>query len=181
MALESNMSDDELVKRLQLDNEVAFTEIYNRYWKLLFYTAHNVAQNEECAQDVVQNVFLSLWHRRFTVEIRSLKAYLQQATRYAVLKCMMDMQGQASFHDRLTNITTEIIEDDPLIFKEKQELLKELLEALPDKCSTTYFLSREEGLTYKQIASRLEISEKTVEKRMTMSLKFLRAGLKTHL
>ena len=172
------MGDDELVELLKLNDEAAFTEVYNRHWKLLFYTAYKVTQNEELAQDVVQNVFLSLWHRRQAVEIVCLKAYLQQATRYAVLKTIKDLQGAATFHERLKLITSEIIQDDPLVFKEKQELLKDLLASLPENCSTTYLLSREEGLTYKQIASRLEISEKTVEKRMTLSLKHFRTGLK---
>lgn len=178
MAVQSNMSDEALVELLRLNDETAFTEIYNRHWKLLFHTAFKVIQDEESAQDVVQNVFLSLWHRRHAAEILCLKAYLQQATRYAVLKSLKDMRGEAIFHERLKIITTEIIQDDPLVFKEKQELLKELLASLPGKCSTTYLLSREEGLTYKQIASQLEISEKTVEKRMTLSLKHFRTGLK---
>ncbi len=178
MAVQANMSDDALVEQLKLNDEAAFTEIYNRHWKLLFYTAHNVTQDEESAQDVIQNVFLSLWHRRHAVEIICLKAYLQQATRFAVLKIIKEMKGEATFHERLKIITTEIIQDDPLVFKEKQELLKELLASLPENCSATYLLSREEGLTYKQIASRLEISEKTVEKRMSLSLKHFRTGLK---
>src|SRR5690606_12654997 len=101
----------------------------------------------------------------------------QQATRFSILKVIRNQQTDAKFYERLKNITSEIIADDPLLFKEQQELLKELLASMPDNCSETFRLSREEGLTYAQIASQLNISEKTVEKRMTRSLKYLRRGL----
>jgi RNA polymerase sigma-70 factor (ECF subfamily) len=178
MARPENFSDDDLVKLLRFDDEAAFTEIYNRHWRKLFYTAYNITRIESSAQDIVQDIFLSLWNRRHEVEIVCLNAYLHQAARYAVLKLVRDMRCEATFHERLQTITTEIIQDDPLIFKEKQELLNQLIGSLPEKCSTAYSMSREEGLTYKQIAVRLEISQKTVEKRISTSLKHLRTGLK---
>lgn len=177
MTLYKNIDDEELVRQLKFDDKNAFTEIYNRYWKLLFSTAQRITDNTDSAQDTVQNIFLSLWQRRHEVDIISLKAYLQQATRYAVLQAIREKQSDDRFYERLRILTSEIINDDPVIFKEQQELLKELLESMPENCTRTYLLSREEGLTYKQIAARLEISEKTVEKRMTKSLKYLRRGL----
>lgn len=177
MILYKNIDDEELVRQLKFDDKNAFTEIYNRYWKLLFSTAQRITDNTDSAQDTVQNIFLCLWQRRHEVDITSLKAYLQQATRYAVLQAIREKQSDDRFYERLRILTSEIINDDPVIFKEQQELLKELLESMPENCTRTYLMSREEGLTYKQIAARLEISEKTVEKRMTKSLKYLRRGL----
>jgi len=172
-----NLSDRELIDLLKTDNEDAFTEIYNRYWKALFRTAYNIIHNEEISQDTVQNIFINLWQRRHNSDIHSLKPYLQQATRFSILKVIRDRQTDAKFYERLKSITSEIIADDPLLFKEQQELLKGLLASMPDNCSETFRLSREEGLTYAQIASQLDISEKTVEKRMSRSLKYLRRGL----
>lgn len=177
MTLYKDIDDEELVRLLKFDDKNAFTEIYNRYWKLLFSTAQRITNSTDSAQDTVQNIFLSLWHRRHVVDIASLKAYLQQATRYAVLQAIREKQTDDRFYERLHILTSEIINDDPLIFKEQQKLLRELLKSMPENYSKTYLLNREEGLTYKQIASRLEISEKTVEKRMTKSLKYLRRGL----
>lgn len=177
MTIYQNIDDQELVGLLKFDDRDAFTEIYNRYWKLLYLTAIKVIDDADTAQDNVQNIFLSLWQRRHAVEITCLKAYLQQATRYSVLQSIREKQSDDKFFDRLRIVTSEIINDDPLIFKEQQELLKEILNSMPESCSETYLLNREEGLTYKQIASRLGISEKAVEKRIAKSLKFLRRGL----
>ena len=172
-----NIGDEELVKLLKFDDRNAFTEIYNRFWKLLFSTAQNITDNTDSAQDIVQNIFLSLWQRRHVSDISSLKAYLQQATRYAVLQSLREKHCDAQFHQRLSGLTSEIINDDPLLFKEQQELLNDLLKSMPENYSKTYLMNREEGLTYKQIASQLEISEKTVEKRISKSLRHLRRGL----
>lgn len=173
----NNLTDNQLIELLKSGDEHAFTEIYNRFWKMLFTTAHAIIQDQEIAKDVVQNVFIGLWQRRDVSDIQSLKPYLQQATRFQVLKAIRAQQTDLRFYDRLKEITSEIINDDPLIFKEQQQLLSELLDTLPENCRETFRLSREEGFTYKQIASHLDISEKTVEKRVSKSLKHLRGGL----
>ena len=177
MAILANLSDAELIDLLKTDNEDAFTEIYNRYWKLLLNTANNILRDPAISQDIVQNVFSSLWLRRHEVVIHAIKPYLQQSIRFSVAKVIRAQQTDAKFYDRLQTVTSEIIADDPLIFKEQQELLKELLTSMPENCGEVFHLSREEGLSNRQIASQLNISQKTVEKRMTRSLKYLRKGL----
>jgi RNA polymerase sigma-70 factor (family 1) len=177
MVLYHTLTDEQLADSLKVGDEGAFTEIYNRYWKLLFYTAYNIIQDQERAQDVVQNVYISLWQRKGDVEIKSLKSYLQQSARFSVLKAIREQQNDARFYERLQEITSEIITDNPLIFKEQQQLLKNLLGSLPENCREAFRLSREEGFTYKQISSKLNISEKTVEKRVSKSLKYIRNGL----
>ncbi len=173
----SDLTDSQLIDLLKGDNESAFTEIYSRYWKPLFDTAYSIIQDEDSAKDIVQNVFISLWQRREVSDIQSLKPYLQQAARFLVLKAIRANQTDLRFYERVKEITSEILNDDPLIFKEQQLLIQNLLNSLPENCRETFRLSREEGYTYKQIASHLNISEKAVEKRMSKSLKHMRGGL----
>lgn len=173
----SILTDSQLIDLLKSDNEPAFTEIYNRYWSSLFDTAYAIIQDEDSAKDIVQNVFISLWQRREVSNIQSLRPYLQQAARFLVLKAIRANQTDSRFYDRIKEITSEILNDDPLIFKEQQKLIQSLLNSLPENCRETFRLSREEGYTYKQIASHLSISEKAVEKRMSKSLKHIRGGL----
>lgn len=175
------LSDPELTRLMKLDDRAAFTELYERYWKALFKTAHNIIQDEAAAQDVVQEVFISLWNRRAEAEIGRIKPYLQQATRFAVLKAIRAQKTDAQFYERLRESTTELVIEEPLLFKEQQALLKKLVSELPDDCREAFLLSREEQLTYKQIAAHLQISEKTVEKRMSKALKYLRENLSLEL
>jgi len=177
MAPVSPLTDPELLSLLKDNDHGAFTEIYNRYWKTLYGSALKIIQDKDIAQDITQNIFISLWHRRTEAEIISLKPYLQQATRFAVFAAIRQMKTDQSFYSRLAEVTADIITDNPLLFKEQQAILKELVETLPTDCRETFRLSREESMTYKQIAALLGISEKTVEKRMSKSLRHIRQGL----
>lgn len=172
-----NYTDSELISLLKAGEEAAFSEIYSRYWKLLFERAYVILRNEDSAKDAVQEVFISLWNRKEIIEIMQIKAYLQQAIRFKVLHFIRDERTDGEFYSRLRNITTEIIADNPLLFKEQQNLLNELVDSLPDDCKEAFLLSREEELTYKQIAEQLNISTKTVEKRISKSLKYLRENI----
>lgn len=177
----NKLSDVELAQGLKRGKEAAFTEIYNRYWMSLYETAITIIRDDAIAQDVVQEIFISLWNRRQVVEIKGLKAYLNQAVRFGVLKAIRSQKVDDAFYTRLKEITSELVFENPLLFKEQQQFVKQILDELPDDCKETFRLSREEQLTYTEIALKLEISVKTVEKRMTKSLKFLRSKLKVEM
>jgi RNA polymerase sigma-70 factor (ECF subfamily) len=81
------------------------------------------------------------------------------------------------FYARLSAVTADIVYENPLLFKEQELLLRQILSSLPDDCRQIFQLSREEQLTYKQIARQLNISEKTVEKKMSICLKQIRQVL----
>jgi RNA polymerase sigma-70 factor (ECF subfamily) len=174
----SKMDDAELLQLMQMGDQSAFAEIYHRYWKLVLYTANNILQNLEVAKDAVQEVFISLWQRRNQVAIAALKPYLQQAVRFQVLKQIKAQRVDEHFYNRLAEVSARMVYENPLLAKEQEIILGDIMQALPDDCREIFKLSREEGLTYKQIASLLNISEKTVEKKMSLSLKHLRAAFK---
>lgn len=177
----SAFDDPQLLQLLFQEDQNAFVEIYNRYWKLLFYTANNIIRDRDIAQDAVQEVFVTLWQRRTEVTIQSLKAYLQQAVRFQVLKAIKAQKTDDQFYSRLANVTADIVYENPLLFKEQQALLQQIMASLPEDCRYIFHLSREEHLTYKQIAGQLNISEKTVEKKMSICLKHFRQELEKNM
>lgn len=63
----SGFSDDQLVSVLRTDDADAFTEIYARYWKLLFYVAAKRLDSYQEAEEAVQNIFTDIWCRRVTL------------------------------------------------------------------------------------------------------------------
>lgn len=170
-------TDEELLGLLKNNDEAAFTEIYSRYWQALLHTAFHILQDKEAVQDIVQNVFISLWTRRSEANIKNINAYLHQAARFSVFKAIREMRHDRTFYERLTAATVDIITDDPLMFKEQQQLIQQLIDTMPKDWKEAFLLSRENNMTYKQIAELLGISEKTVEKRISRSLQFLRSGL----
>ena len=171
------LSDTELIAALKKGEEQAFGEIYERYWKELYRKANHILQDPDASVDVLQDVFLSLWQRRAQVDILALKPYLHQALRFSVLKAIRKLKTDRQFYERLMEVTTEIIAENPLLFKEQQQLIQNLIDNLPEDCKQAFLLSREQEMTYKQIANLLNISEKTVEKRISKSLKMIRASL----
>lgn len=169
-------NDSDLATLLKLDDNNAFTEIYNRYWKLLFYIAHLRLQDPQEAEEVVQEIFTDLWARRHTIVLkRSLKYYLASAAKYQVITCLAKRNTELYPEYAATAALPEV--DSLLGFHELQKQLEELVAALPEKCRLVYQLSREEELSHKEIASRLNISEKTVENHITKALSHLRKGL----
>ncbi|WP_207513909.1 RNA polymerase sigma factor [Longitalea luteola] len=170
-------TDQDLLQLLKRDDEVAFTQVYKRYWKLLYTTAFNIIREESVVEDIVQEVFIRIWHGRHELDIHSLKAYLQQSARFGVLKMIRAQKHDKAFYDRLAAVSMDILADDLLVYKEQKELFDKLLSGLPDACKEAFCLSREENLTYKQIAARLNISEKAVEKRISKSLQYFRDHL----
>ncbi|MBO9204163.1 sigma-70 family RNA polymerase sigma factor [Niastella sp. MAH-29] len=162
---------------LSQNDELAFAEIYNRYWKLLYSSAHKILQVKDAAQDAVQEVFISLWKRRTDLHIEVLQSYLYQAVRFQVFKAIRAEKTDQDFFNRLALITKDILIEDPVLFKEVETTYQQLIHTLPPDEQEIFLLHRDSGLTYKQIAEQKNISVKTVEKKMSRSLRELRFGL----
>ena len=171
-------SEDELLRRLATGDEKALTILYQQYWQCLFVAAHHVLKDTDACEDIVQEIFLQLWQKRCDLQVReSLKAYLLAAVRYQVFRCLRKkaLQQELPLH-----ITEKLQTADPvndLQHKNLQEQVNAVVAILPEKCRQIYRLSREEELSHKEIALRLQISTKTVENQITIALRRLRHGL----
>lgn len=170
-------TENQLLRLLQSGDETAFAEIYNRYWKPLYFSAHNILQVKDAAQDAVQEVFISLWNRREKVNIDCLASYLHQAVRFQVFKAIRAEKTDVNFVNRLAQITKDVLHEDPLLFKELETLYQQVIRSLPQDEQEIFSLHRDAGLTYKQIAEEKNISVKTVEKKMSHALKEIRYGM----
>ncbi len=179
----SEHTDRQLIALLNAGDKLAFTTIYNRYWKRLFTAAANKVDDLQEAEDIVQQLFITIWDRRRVLEITSsLESYLAVAVKYRVLKSLDRSFKRQHFSDEAANAALGEVEDDSmqqwLEFQEIKARLNVLVDALPEKCQLVYRLSREQGHSQKEIAEELNVSEKTVEWHMSKALKVLRTGLK---
>ena len=184
MAIYSKHTDQELIALLNRGDQTAFTEIYNRYWKKMFTVAANKIDDLQEAEDIVQQVFITIWKRREVLVIKSsLDSYLAVSVKYRVIKSLDKSLKDVHFSgDAATSALLEVADDSTrqwLEFQEIKDRLEILVDKLPEKCKLIYQLSRDKGYTTKQISEELSISEKTVEGHMTNALKALRTGLKS--
>ncbi|MBN9383817.1 MAG: RNA polymerase sigma-70 factor [Chitinophagaceae bacterium] len=179
------LDDDTLVKLLQRGNDAAFTEIYHRYWNRLFSVAANKLNYDlKLAEELVQDIFLDLWHRREILDIRvSLSLYLAAAMKYKVIDARLKKKRIAAYTENLAAQATigDTSTEKQISFDELQHELSALVSSLPEKCQLVYKLSREAGYSQKEIAHHLSISEKTVESHLARAVKTLRLGLKNFL
>ena len=175
MKVAKQNSDKELVALLKQGHSAAFNELYDRFWKILFDRAYNFLHDQQTAQDCVQDVFVSLWEHRFTLQIEIIQNYLLQAVRFQCIKAIRSNKALKDFEQRLLKTTSVILQDDGLQYKEIKIRLQQLLNALPVDHQEMFLMNREEGLTYKKIAESKSVSEKTVEKKMSVVIRQLRS------
>ena len=176
--------DSELAVLFQQQDRKAFEEIYRRYWHPLFLHAYHILDDEDEAQDIIQDLFISFWNKPPTDQIHtSLKSYLYVIVRNKVLNHIRKNKINANF---IQLLSTKLTEKD---FKTVQDIeLKELavlidseIGLLPPRMKQVFEMSRKEFLTHREIAERLGTSEETVKKQITNSLKLLRVKFNQHL
>ncbi|KIA96510.1 RNA polymerase [Pedobacter kyungheensis] len=174
-----NFNDEQLLSCLREGNHTAFTEIYNRYWKRMFEIAARKINDLDEAEEIVQSIFVSLWQRKTELQVTgSLNAYLAVCIKYRVIKLLDKKRNEQKYRDSLdSRMLTDASTEDWLSFLELKDKLAELVAVLPDKCQLVYKMSRERGMPQKEIATTLNIAEKTVEAHLGKALKTLKAGL----
>jgi len=171
-----------LISLLCEGDEIAFTELYHRYWKPLFSIAYNRLREMQTAEDIVHDVFASLWANRQKINIESLENYLATAVKYMVLARIKRIERDRSFK---LNTGTLVIDDLPaeniVHFKRILELIDGEVEKLPEKCRLIFKYSREQGMPAKDIARVMHISPKTVENQLNKALRQLKMAAKSFL
>lgn len=181
MAAFSSLPDDELVLLLKGGSEPALTALYLRYWDKLLTVATNRLDDPEEAEECVQDVFFRLWQRREDLQLsHSLATYLAVAVKYRVINAM---DKQYRLRNRIERTYADLAghqafsAEDYLLEKELKDQIAASVNRLPEKCRIVFKMSREQGLTHKQIASELDISEKTVEAHISKAMKDIRGNL----
>jgi RNA polymerase sigma-70 factor (ECF subfamily) len=174
------LSDSELIEALRKGEQAAFDELYRRHWRKVYALAYQKLRKRELAEELVQDLFVSLWMRRESLQINgALDAYLGMATRYLVIKFFQKERSRQEYAQQaaLQPLSANPTEDS-IFFDDLQQIIEQEINKLPEKCRHVFQLSRQSNLSQKEISLRLDISEKTVENHMTRALRLLRFGLK---
>lgn len=169
-------SDKELHDRMKSGSVNAYNTLFEQYWESLYAISVHITKDREVAKDVVQEVFLSFWENRRIKTIDNLGGYLRRATKFASLKLLRDDKTMLHHSiDEASELASS--EDSGMDAKELEEQLSQAIARLPVRCREVFVLSREEQLTNKEIAERLNLSQRTVETHISNALKELRSKL----
>jgi RNA polymerase sigma-70 factor (family 1) len=176
-------SDSQLVHELKNDDNQAFKEIYERYADKLIAIALKKTASEEDAMDMVQELFLSVWKNRSTIQLNgSLEAYLIVSVNYMVFKWYKKQKSQPVSLDNVSE-EQEHCEDSTmpkLIFSELNLLINAEINNMPEKMRQVYLYSREMDMNGQQIAAELGISHQTVRNQISSALERIRRAIKKY-
>jgi RNA polymerase sigma-70 factor (family 1) len=155
----------------------AFQQIYaDTYEKVFHFIYRLTAKNDVLTDDIVQNVYLSLWEKidgvgegsnlplLYTIAKRQLiDHYRKTLAEQAKLAGWMKLLPEEG-----SNTTT-----DQLAYKEINKRMEKVLSNMPERRRTIFILCREEGLSHREIAGRMDISIDTVQQQMNLALRSL--------
>ena len=171
----------ETLLALQAGNEQAFDAIYRQYYKALCAYASNYVPDVEC-EEIVQDVMMWLWENRQTISSEiTLKSLLFTITKNKCLNVISHLQVRQRVHEELyEKLATQFEDPDFYLYGELMEKLDQALQKLPEDYRNAFEMNRFDDLTYKEIADRLGVSEKTIAYRISQALKILRKELKDY-
>lgn len=173
-----------LIAGLKDGNREAFSLLFNAYYKDMVLFGGNFLPGDRAAcEDVVQSVFLKLWneHRRTVVET-SLKPYLLKAVRNG---CLDELRHRNIVHEyeaaQASCLADEPDTENCILYSDLQRHLQIALEKIPPLFRETFEMNRFDGLKYREIAERLQVSERTVEVRIAKAIDLLKKYMKEFL
>ena len=179
------ISDNKFNERgSRLGEFVLFQKLFEDYFRSLVTYSYRYVNDWSVGEDIVQDVFMALWINRDKIDFEEpIKPYLYRATYNRSINYLnsVSVQRRVDHADMLDElIGREILsynQHDNLLLKEIEEEITSFVGTLPEQRKRVFLLSREENLKNKEIALRLNISEKAVEKHITKAL----SDIRTHL
>jgi RNA polymerase sigma-70 factor (ECF subfamily) len=171
-------TDCELLALLTLDDGQAFEVLYHRYWHQLYDAAYQRLRNVQQAEDIVQDIFVTIWTRRAKQRIENLPAYLHTAVRFRVFNYVeRDLANKAFFEPFGTVVDCQSAADEQLMSKEMIKLIRLYARTLPEKRRQIFLLHLSDSLTTREIAEQLHIKQKTVQNQLGKVLHGLRSQI----
>jgi len=172
-----------LVKKLRKGNVSAFDLIFKIYNQKVFNFCLKLLNKQEDAEEVTQEVFIALWENREKIELNtSLSSYIYRIARnkiYNIYRKSFYVQAYLEYMNA-NDKKLESFTEDEILYNELNRFLNITIDALPPRRKEVFELSRFEGLTYKEIAKRMKISENTVDVQIRKALGFLRNAFKNY-
>ncbi len=164
--------------------EQQFENIFKEYFAYLSNVAFGMVKSEDDSYDIVQQVFVKLWDKRFDVDVDdNIKSYLYRATKNTALNFIDKNKRIIKIDDdRLSDMPEHSFEENTdFLSGQVEDAINRAISELPEKCKLVFTLSRYTDKTNRDIADELNISIKAVEKHISRALKELRVKLKPYM
>lgn len=159
-----------------------FKSRFQEHYSRLCHIAYGYVSDRDDAEDIVQELFISVWNKQLdTMPEKEFSAYITTSVKNSCISFLRkrkeDMVSIDEYPASASCMPDEIPEEGG---KSPEEVLQAALSALPPKCKEVFLLAKLQGLKYREIAGKLNLSEKTVENQMTKAIKLLRVYVAEH-
>jgi RNA polymerase sigma-70 factor (family 1) len=179
--LARDFAESDYLRRLKQDDERAFDALFRHYSALVYRFAYSYLKSRPAAEEIVQECFIKIWEKR--AQLRDdlpLKGYLFTTAHHAVLNELRRDQHHLRLHGQVAAAAGPASVANEVEYQEMEALYQAALEHLPPKQREAFLLSRQQGLSYPEIAERQGVSVKTVEAHMMQALKAMRSYFRLH-
>jgi RNA polymerase sigma-70 factor (family 1) len=160
-----------------------FESLFNQYYSGLIVYANRFTNQTEVSEDIVHDVFISLWEKRNSLLMESAKAYLFSSVRNRCLNHLEQLKVRNEYQEQLLQKgdITGLLTWEYYVESELREHIEKAIRQLPPQCQKIFIMNRFDGKSIAQIAEELEISPRTAEKHIEVALKKLRQELADYL
>ena len=189
--MEKKKKLEDLLVSVSENDDYAFRVFYDLYYRSVFRFTYYFLRNKEACGEVVSNVFVAVWKSRASLRrISNIDAYLYVVARDESNRYLRECQAQRRCLS-LEDIPISVLDlnspphdgeapDSRLLESEVEELVRRLINDLPERCRTVFLLNRQEGLSSREIARALSLSESTVRVQIKIAVDRIVTGIRKH-
>ena len=175
--MQTTSSDIELWIAFKNGDKKSFSELFRRYYSLLFRYGSKLCQDPDLLEDCIQELFLELWQSRSATQVQSVKAYLLRALKYKIFKLnrnekarqMSEISDEMAFELSPENFLINKQED-----KQKLVIIIEAIQQLPNRQREIVYLKLYHGLSYDELSEVMQINYQAARNLFYQAIKSLR-------
>lgn len=160
---------------LSIGDEKAFDELFVKYYPKVLQFVMHFNHDKSVAEDIVQDLFMQLWiNRTHFLGIKNIDNYLFVSARNAALRCLKD---SFTYNETARIIPESNDIENPevrLCYEELYKLLMQEVQKMPEQRRKVFLMSRVEGMSNAEIAEKLGVSKRTIEKHISLGIAYLR-------
>lgn len=169
-----------IIKKLRSGDEKFYKSVFYEYYPLLTYFANKYVNDLDIAREIVQDFFVKLYEKRYSINIdSSFKSYLYKSVYNSCINYLNQIALREQHHRQIRNQGHEQIEftEDEINMTELENKIYCEIEKLPAQCRRIFKMNRFDGLTNSEIAAKLKLSKRTIETQISKALRILRKNV----
>ncbi len=176
-------SDKDLIIRIKRGDEVAFELVFYKYKGKLYDFIRRSLPEEEDVESIVQEIFVKLWLNRLNLDPnQSFNGYIFAIARHEIYGHLRKLLTRKKYNEELFHSLQESANttENQIEYQELEKIIEEIIEEMPEKRKEIFKQSRLEGLSYREISEKRNISENTVDTQIRKALNFLKKKLQNY-